>query len=520
MKQQYRGVSIGWFVGVAALVAGCGDATEDPFGAVRDTQPEVDVDAQVDAVAGQYAGLVINEVAPAGAPEDWFELYNRSALPIDLSGVGFSDAPDEPLKSVFAPGTIIAPGAWLVQVVSDTSVGWKLGSDEQLQIATPYGVVIDLVDWDDGAAPEGASWGRLPDGSGAAQRLLPTPGGPNVAPEGPVVEPSGDAEVVAPEAEVVAEVEPEVDVGPDTSVETHDATEVGPETVELAQVVINEVSATGDDPIELLNFGTSTVDLSGWTVGDEGWVPGDASTDDHRYVVPDGVTLAPGGRLVLRKDVDHGFGLGDADTVVLVDALGRTVDTVAWLGGEAAVAWCRLPDGTGEPTACAPTLGAPNVGPVAPMAVVLGEVFYDEEGDDGATVFTEIVGPPGHSLAGWALVGVNGADGEVYRTVPLVGVVIPSNGRLVVATADATGATLAARDVTGAVDWQNGPDAVQLVDADGVVVDALQYGTDDGFEVGEGDPAADVAAGESLTRSGDSGDNAADFSAGPPTPGR
>jgi len=79
------------------------------------------------------------------------------------------------------------------------------------------------------------------------------------------------------------------------------------------------------------------------------------------------------------------------------------------------------------------------------------------------------------------------------------------------------------RDFTANVDWQNGPDAVQLRDPADAIVDALQYGDAGEFNAGEGLPASSASAGRSLSRdrlSSDSNDNAADFSPlDPPTPG-
>ncbi|MEW6755071.1 MAG: lamin tail domain-containing protein [Candidatus Latescibacterota bacterium] len=154
---------------------------------------------------------------------------------------------------------------------------------------------------------------------------------------------------------------------------------------------------------------------------------------------------------------------------------------------------------------------------------LIQEVLYDGEGADGDDAFTEIRGPAGMSLEGWGLVGINGGTGEVYRTVSLSGGVIPADGLLVVATSEAAAALQQVRDLTGAVDWQNGPDAVQLRDPEGHVVDALQYGDAGVHNAGEGTPAPAVEAGSSLSRDAagtDTGDNAADFAPqAVPTPG-
>ena len=161
-------------------------------------------------------------------------------------------------------------------------------------------------------------------------------------------------------------------------------------------------------------------------------------------------------------------------------------------------------------------------GPACALPVI-SEIMYDGIGSDAPFVFTEIYGTAGLDLTGWALVGVNGFNGLEYRTLDLTGAVIPPDGILVVATSSALGDVLAARDFTGSVDWQNGPDAVWLRDATGTIVDAIQYGDAGSFNAGEGTPAPDAAAGWSLARADlltDFGDNFADFELlDVPTPG-
>jgi hypothetical protein len=155
--------------------------------------------------------------------------------------------------------------------------------------------------------------------------------------------------------------------------------------------------------------------------------------------------------------------------------------------------------------------------------VVIHEVLYDGLGGDADDAFTELVGPPGTSLDDWSLVGINGGTGTSYRVIDLSGTTIPSDSVFVVATSSANDSLAAVRDLIGSVDWQNGPDAVQLIDAMGSIVDALQYGDATPFNAGEGFPAPRTAAGESLSRDDagtDSDDNLADFTRQPvPSPG-
>ena len=94
--------------------------------------------------------------------------------------------------------------------------------------------------------------------------------------------------------------------------------------------------------------------------------------------------------------------------------------------------------------------------------IVIQEVLYDAPGPDAPFAFTELVGPPGISLDGWSLVGVNGSTGSPYRTIDLTGSSIPLDGIFVIATASASIELAAERDLIGNVDWQNGPDAIQL----------------------------------------------------------
>ena len=155
--------------------------------------------------------------------------------------------------------------------------------------------------------------------------------------------------------------------------------------------------------------------------------------------------------------------------------------------------------------------------------ILIQEVLYDASGPDAPFAFTELVGPPGASLDGWSLVGVNGATGTPYRTLDLTGSWIPLDGIFVIATASASIELAAERDLIGNVDWQNGPDAVVLRNVLGEVIDSLQYGDAGEGNAGEGTPALDVAPGLSLSRteqSTDTNDNAADFRAATPTPGR
>lgn len=159
---------------------------------------------------------------------------------------------------------------------------------------------------------------------------------------------------------------------------------------------------------------------------------------------------------------------------------------------------------------------------VASATPIIQEILYDVPGPDSPSVFTELVAPPSFRFDGWTLVGVNGSNGDLYRIIDLTGAVAPADGILVIATASATEALARARDFIANVDWQNGPDTVQLRNPLDEIVDALQYGDAGEWNAGEGIPAPRVAPGRSLSRneaSLDTNDNAADFRGSEPTAG-
>ena len=155
--------------------------------------------------------------------------------------------------------------------------------------------------------------------------------------------------------------------------------------------------------------------------------------------------------------------------------------------------------------------------------VLLNEVLYDATGADTNT-YVELWAPPGLMLDGLTLVGINGSNGAVYNAIGLTGVV-PADGYFVISHPESTGAVAAAADMLDKdVDYQNGPDSIELRWGTDVV-DALGYGAFDQTETfaGEGLPAEDVGAGHSLGRDAlhtDTDDNAADFyECVNPTPG-
>lgn len=140
--------------------------------------------------------LVINEVLASNSAvntdeddsyQDWVELYNGSAEPINLSGYGLSDNPTILFKWVF-PSVTINPGSYLIIWCSNknrTTPGQPLHTNfaisadgETISLTNPDGVVVDF------APPTtmlaNISFGRSPNGTGGFVFFqTPTPAAEN-----------------------------------------------------------------------------------------------------------------------------------------------------------------------------------------------------------------------------------------------------------------------------------------------------------------------------------------------------
>jgi len=211
--------------------------------------------------------------------------------------------------------------------------------------------------------------------------------------------------------------------------------------------------------------------------------------------------------------------------------------------------WDSLPSSESDAAKSAPSKtwsgptapGDPAAGPVSTPEtadvvgqVVLNEIFYDSaQSDSDGNLFVELYGTPGLSLINCKINFVNGADGGVYDSIKIpAGAKIRDDGFFLIVDAkdgSPTTSNVFGADVIDSFDPQNGPDAVQLVDAQGQLVDAVGYGegiqpmAQNGLPTFEGNPAIDVASGHSLERREagvDTNDNSVDFvDREAPTPG-
>ncbi|MFE2267447.1 lamin tail domain-containing protein [Streptomyces griseosporeus] len=262
--------------------------------------------AQPAAAATQvgYQNVRINEVTSSNT--DTVELYNAGSAPVSISGWKMSDDSFSP--QTFSPSSATIPAGGFVTFASPKG----LGDSDKLVIYTADGTVVDRVEWaTDAAKPAMARCGGDGTGAWVTKAAATTFGGANAA----------------------------------------GCPSPGPAA---SRVRINEVTSNGADTVELYNGGTSAVSIGSWRYvdGDTAHSPVTVSSSS-----PSATTIPAGGYATFAS----GLGLGDNDSVFLLDANGTTIDSVTWATDGAKPSDERCADGTGWfRTSTTATLGSAN----------------------------------------------------------------------------------------------------------------------------------------------------------------
>lgn len=264
--------------------------------------------------------VLLNEID--SGPADWVELINPGTEALDLSGYELRDNSDDH-NWFFGAGSSIDAGERLV--VDAFSVGADaagaplefqaaigIGSADSVRLFDAAGTMLDNYSWNGHPSIDGseaaASWARCPDAIGDFALARVTPG------------PANDCV--------------------------------------LPSVAINEVESNGDatDWVEVINTGSTTVDLSAWTLMDSDPIGHAADV----VPVASGTMLAVGERFIFDQGVHFDFGLGGGDVATVRDAAGATVAEYSW-SDHASITWARCPEGAGDfVDASVSTKGAAN----------------------------------------------------------------------------------------------------------------------------------------------------------------
>ncbi|MEL0649273.1 CotH kinase family protein [Pseudoalteromonas agarivorans] len=303
-----------------AFLYGCGGSEQS-----SDTSSEQSTD-QTETTTSTGT-LVINEIvaSPSDTNYDWVELYATADI-ADLSVFSLVDdnADREPQA---LPAVSLSQGEFIViQAIDETDtppdngyyVTFKLGSDDAVTLYEDDSAV-SVLDWEEGEAAEGFSYGLYTDGTGTAQTLTPTEGAANQT--------------------------------ADTS------TLVTTLIAEDAPLRINEVvakdSSGGEDWVELYATGNTDVYLADYTLSDD---------SNEQFALPD-ITLSPGEFYRIYASTDDlgdlpsvAFKLGASDTVSLYSN-NVIIEQLSWNKGQAlsGYSYGRYPDGSDATAVLTPT---------------------------------------------------------------------------------------------------------------------------------------------------------------------
>ncbi|MBF7074260.1 CotH kinase family protein [Glaciecola sp. MH2013] len=330
------------------LLSACGgsDTSDDQ------SNDAVDIinDSPIDNSA---AKLVVNEIvaSPADGEHDWIELYALEDID-DVSAYSIVDDNEAHELQALPEISLNAGDFLIIQAIDEDDtppedahyVNFKLGGDDAVTLYLGSSIVSQL-DWEDGDAPEGYSYGLYTDGTGSAQTMQPSAGEPNSELSDPIVE-------------------------------------LDTVTNNDAQLRINEIVAKdandGYDWIELYASGDSVVFLGDYSLADE---------SSERFSLPD-VSIAPGefyrvyasGEEIENLDTIS-FKLGSSDQVSLYfDS--DLVDQISWSKGQALIgkSYGRFPDGSDAVHSLSPSPEAANTlttrGPL-----VINEVVASQNDD-------------------------------------------------------------------------------------------------------------------------------------------
>ncbi|WP_340677340.1 CotH kinase family protein [Paraglaciecola sp.] len=346
----------------SGLLSACGSSDSS-----SDTTVDEEVDGGTPTDEGSSVALIVNEIVAKAVDDgnDWIELYAKVDI-ADLSIYSLVDDGADHEKQTL-PAVALSAGDFIIIYAIDEDdtppeneyyVTFKLGGDDAVYLYENDTLISEL-DWQDGEAEEGYSYGLYVDGAGSAQTMLPTQGTAN--------------------QELTEEV-----VISDTIINND------------APLRINEVVAKdandGYDWIEFYAAGNEAVFLGDYSVADE---------DGVLFPLPD-VTIAAGQFYRVYATTDElediatvAFKLGSSDEVSLFLA-SDLIDKLSWDNGQALIGFSygRYPDGSDATATLTPTPATTNItathGPLVINEVVASAV---DDGNDWFELYNNSASP-------------------------------------------------------------------------------------------------------------------------------
>ncbi len=283
--------------------------------------------------------IKINEIEsddPNGGV-DWVEIINIGDAAADISGYFVVDNKGLERYSgqkttPIAQGKTLQKGEILV-LNGDSDFSFGLGKSDTVTLYNDEKEVIDSYSYEGHAL---GTYSRLPDGMGEF-----------------------------------------IDQAPSKGILNKDAKkeDTPSEPTTSSDVKINEINSAPDDWVELFNNGNRDIDISGYELRD--------NSDDHRYKIANGTTIAPKSFLVVEANTiglvyddqsktfvngkfDEAIGLGSNDSVRLYNEKGELIDSYRYEkhaskdGDDSLASYGRYPNGTGNFVLAKETKGLAN----------------------------------------------------------------------------------------------------------------------------------------------------------------
>ncbi len=277
-----------------------------------------------------YDNMIINEFVsdPVTGNNEWVEIYNPTDSVYILAGYQIREASG---KTTDLPDQYLASGQF---VVVEKISGNLNNSGDTIELLDPEGVVLDQVTYGDGSeAPtvsDPLAVARNENGE-FVETTISTPGAENIISNEPqeiVIEEAQETEeveVIEEEQEQPVENETETDPVEIEEVEVAETETVSTTSYDLR---LNEVYAntSGSDSeeefVELINTGTTAIDLNGWSLSD---------ASDKTYTADESQMIEPGAVLALDRDIT-GLALNNSGTEVvrLIAPDGTAVDELTY----------------------------------------------------------------------------------------------------------------------------------------------------------------------------------------------
>ncbi|HLP82791.1 MAG TPA: lamin tail domain-containing protein, partial [Phycisphaerales bacterium] len=294
------------------------------FGGARDTN----ANGILDSFEGK-PNVVITEIMynPAGADEgqEWVEIYNAGAAPVDVSGWALKDVEGDPATGGITPGTVLQPQEAIVlvpgsgpgvpaEIVSQFRTAWSLPANVRILALTPWqdraqqatdidevlglidasGQIVDVVNYQNREYVATSAWPDDDGDSSIAIRSNAVSKSANDIASNWTLSMSGlDGARDSAQFGIFNDGRLTGSVGSPGVVWTQAPQHASGEVI-FTELMFSPNSNPGDatrgEWVELYNTTEVTVDLSGWYLRDE---------DGRTSSIPAGTSLAPHAAIVL-----------------------------------------------------------------------------------------------------------------------------------------------------------------------------------------------------------------------------